>query len=242
MMAPLQSTYIPAANQSSSYRTPPVKDSTRPRPCPWPCPCTLPSWSTTSPGVWNPRRSEVTRRGRLHGPDSPTAKARRVTRANAVRESWLSSPTEMEQGKDGRTERVENANEGEWDGEKNPYKRYGVQNWFSSVFSSPVVRMSLQTGFKPARSVAWSSRVGRQQTWWQVVKQRIDIHFSNFSSRVSQTSRIGLIDHSLKKTRLFQSTIFAVRLQILSCLKALWSWCAKNCLLHILSKCYLQSA
>lgn len=55
-------------------------------------------------------------------------------------------------------QRVEN--KGEWDGEKNPYKRYGVQNWFRSVFSSPVVRMYLQTGFKPARSVAWFSRVG----------------------------------------------------------------------------------
>lgn len=102
-------TIIPTASQSSSYLTPPAKDSTRPRRCQWPhCPCTLPSWSTTFLGLWSPQKAKGARCGRLWDPDSPTAKGRKVTRVNAVRESWLSSLTETEQGNNRRTERVEN--------------------------------------------------------------------------------------------------------------------------------------
>ncbi len=121
-------TIIPTARQSSSYRTPPAKDSTPPHRCQWPhCPCTLPSWSTTFLGVWSPQKAKGARWGRLWGPDSPTAKGRRVTRLNAVRESWLSSLTETEQGNNRRTERVDNEMDNIIGVFCSPYLQRGVQ-------------------------------------------------------------------------------------------------------------------
>lgn len=97
MSHPSLSPFISAANRNSSYPTPRVTDSTRPRPCPWrPCRCTPPCWSTTSLALWSPPRAAAASRGRPPGPDSPTARGKRATRGSAARGSWWSSLTEME--------------------------------------------------------------------------------------------------------------------------------------------------